>query len=117
MKSSLSIRKITILFLLLFTTACASVGLTPPQSVEDRIQYGKAGVASVYKSIAALATAEKINKAEGKQLLADADSVSAALNVAQVAFSQGDSKGADAALTSALLVLQNLQLQIKEKQP
>lgn len=115
MKLNSRAREITILFLLLMTTACASVGLTPPQSVEDRIQYGKAGVASVYKSIAALATADKINKTEGKKLLADADSVSASLNVAQLAYSQGDAKGADATLSSALLILQTLQLQIEEK--
>lgn len=111
-----NLKKVSFLLILTFAlSACASLGLTSPQTPEDKIQYTRANVASVYKSITLLATSGRITKAAGQKLIADADSVNASLSVAQMAMVSGDANQVDVALASALALLQTLQASLKTK--
>jgi len=100
------------LMLALLMASCAQLGLTPPQSTQDRIMYGYSQTTGVYQGIAQAVTAGSISKAQGMDAIKTVDGARAALDAANMANKAGDATGALKYLQTAMTVLQAIQAQL-----
>lgn len=107
MKKLLSI--IMLLTAVSFLPACETLGLAPAQNVGQQIAYGYSTLASVRSTTADLLVAKTIKVEDAKMVQALADDARVSLDIARNAIANGLPKDAQAALTLATSVLQQLQ--------
>jgi hypothetical protein len=102
----IALRKYWLLLLLL--TGCAQLGLTPPQTFEQKLAYGYAQVGGVRVSAANALSTGVITVADAKQVQTLADEARAALDASKLASSTGDTTTALGKLTLANGILTQL---------
>lgn len=103
-------RKLAILPLLLILTACASLGLAPASSFEERLAYAVSQNAAVRQTAAVSVERQEITVDDARRVLKITDEVRTALDAARLAAGAGDVSTAEGRLqlaTSILIELQN----------
>ena len=104
-----------LLALLLLVASCQQLGLTPPQTTEERIAYGITQVKGLQLSAAHALTAKVISKADAMNVLQLADAASDSLHVARALSTSGDASGALKNLQLAEGVIAQLQKYLTAK--
>ena len=94
---------------LVLFAACTQMGLTPAQSLDEKIAYGYGAVTSVRTSAAQAVTVGAISKADGSAVLAATDSARAVLDGASAASRYGDAPTAMTKLATATAIIAQLQ--------
>ena len=103
-------RKLAIIPLLLILTACASLGLAPASSFEERLAYAVSQNAAVRNTAAVSLERNEIALEDAQRVLKITDEVRTALDAARLAAGAGDVSTAEGRLqlaTSILIELQN----------
>lgn len=102
-------------FLLAFMTACASMGLATPQSLDQRIAYA-AGQVTAARGTAADALAGKtISVQDAESALRITDESKTFVDASRAALSAGDTQGAEARLALATSVLLAVKTYLEKK--
>lgn len=99
----------TLFILLLFLTGCASLGLTAPQTFDEKLAYAVGTHIAVQKAATQSLNAHAITSKEAEQVLKLADESRTVLNAAYAASQVGDMSGANAKLLMATSILTSLQ--------
>lgn len=103
-------RKLSIIPLLLILTACASLGLAPASSFEERLAYAVSQNAAVRNTAAVSLEKGEISLDDAKRVLKITDEARTALDAARLAAGVGDTSTAEGRLqlaTSILIEIQN----------
>ena len=95
--------------LLLLLAGCASLGLAPAQSFDQRLAYVQSGVTSARTSVAHALAAGTLKSADGQKALELTDEARAAVEAARTAQVSGDTTTAQQKLMLATSVLTQLQ--------
>lgn len=95
--------------LLALLSACASVGITPPQSLDQRLAYAAGQVTGIRSATANALDAKTITSQDAEKVLKMTDESKALIDAARAANSAGDVQGAEGRLTLAINVLAALQ--------
>jgi len=103
-----------IVLLLLGLTACASLGLAPARSLDDRLAYAYAVHTAVVEVISSAAQTGQLHPIEARQAANLAENSRQLLDAAK-AIEQADAKGSSAKLTLATAVLDQLQTYLKSR--
>lgn len=102
--------------ILLALSACASLGLEPAASLEDRIAYAVSNNAAVRNSAATSAQLGEISREDAARVLAITDQVRLSLNAARVAAGSGDFETAEGRLQLASAILIEVQNFLRSRQ-
>lgn len=109
-------RKLAILFPLLFLlTACASLGLAPASSFEERLAYAVSQNAAVRNTAAASLERNEITLGDAQRVLKITDEVRTALDAARLASGVGDVSSAEGRLQLATAILVELQNYLRSR--
>lgn len=103
-------RKLALLPFLFILTACASLGLAPASSFEERLAYAVSQNAAVRQTAAVSVERQEITVDDARRVLKITDEVRTALDAARLAAGAGDVSTAEGRLqlaTSILIELQN----------
>lgn len=95
--------------IILNLTGCESIGLTQPQSVEQRLVYAYSTHTATLEAAATGVATGRLSAADGEQVLRLADESRLLLDGARIAAGAGDTSTAEGRLTLALGVLTQLQ--------
>lgn len=98
--------------LLAFMAGCSTFQLEKPQSVEDRIQYGKAGVSAAYRTLGDLVAARSVNSAQGASLFAKIEAVEKQVDLASELLRGGKPTDALSTVNLALTALTTLRAEL-----
>lgn len=90
---------------LMFLAGCAQLGLEKPQSLEDRIQYGKASVSAAYRTIGDMVGAKTLTAAKGAQAFAKVEAVEKQVLLAETLLKGGKPTDALSTINLALAAL------------
>lgn len=101
--------------LLFLLTSCASVGLQPATTVDERIAYAVSQNAAIRQTAANSLDAGDIQLADAQYVLKTTDETRAFLNAAKDASGAGDIKTAEGRLLVATNVLTALQTYLRTK--
>lgn len=96
-------------WLLIILSACASIGLAPPTTFEDRLAYAVSQNAAVRQAAANSYDAREISQDDARRVLAITDQVRSALDAARIASEAGDPKTAEGRLQLATTILVEIQ--------
>lgn len=103
-------RKLAILFPLLFLlTACASLGLAPASTFEERLAYAVSQNAAVRNAAAVSLERQEIALEDAQRVLKITDEVRTALDAARFANDAGDPSTAEGRLQLATAILVEIQ--------
>lgn len=108
-------RKLAIIPLLLILTACASLGLAPASSFEERLAYAVSQNAAVRETAAVSVERNEIAVEDAKRVLKITDEVRTALDAARLAAGAGDVSTAEGRLQLATSILVNLQAYLRSR--
>jgi hypothetical protein len=111
-----SIQLLACTLLLTVIAACGTLGLQAPQSVEDRLQYGKASVSAAYRTLGDLVAARTVSGAEGAEYFGKLDSVEQQLKLAESLAKNGKPTDAQSTITLALNALVAIRSELASKQ-
>jgi hypothetical protein len=108
-------RKLFALPFLLILTACASLGLAPASTFEDKLAYAVSQNAAVRHAAANALTAGDIEVSDAENVLKITDEARTLLDAARVANGIGDISTAEARLSLATTILVKLQAYLRER--
>lgn len=108
-------RKLLVLPFILLLTACASLGLAPASSFEDKLAYAVSQNAAVRQAAANALTAGDIELSDAQNVLKITDESRSLLDAARVASGLGDLSTAEARLSLATTILVKLQAYLRER--
>ena len=100
---------------LLLLAGCASLGLAPASSFEDRLAYAVSQNAAVRKTAAVSLENGEIALEDAQRVLKLTDEVRTALDAARLASGAGDISTAEGRLQLATSVLVNLQAYLRSR--
>jgi hypothetical protein len=109
------VRKLAIIPLLLILTACASLGLAPASSFEERLAYAVSQNAAVRETAAVSLERNELALEDAKRVLKITDEVRTALDAARLAAGAGDVSTAEGRLQLATSILVNLQAYLRSR--
>jgi hypothetical protein len=101
--------------LIVLLSGCASLGLAPASSFDERLAYAVSQNAAVRQAAANSLKAGDIDKADAQNVLELTDQSRAILDAARVASGLGDLKTAEARLSLASVILVKLQSYLRER--
>lgn len=108
--------KVSALAILLFlVSACASIGLAPPSTFEDRLAYAVSQNAAVRTAAANSLKAGDISKDDAQRVLKITDEIRAALDAANLAVNTGDTSTAEGRLQLATALLVEIQKYLRSQ--
>ncbi len=107
--------KLAIVPLLFLLTACASLGLAPAASFEERLAYAVSQNAAVRNAAAASLERQEIALDDAQRVLKITDEVRTALDAARVASGAGDVSTAEGRLQLATAILIELQTFLRSR--
>lgn len=108
-------RKFAFLPLLLILTACASLGLAPASTFEERLAYAVSQNAAVRQAAAVSLENGEISLEDAQYVLKLTDESRKLLDAARLASGVGDVSTAEGRLSVAVSVLTNLQAYLRSK--
>ena len=108
-------RKLAIIPLLLILTACASIGLAPASSFEERLAYAVSQNAAVRSAAAVSLENRELSLEDAQRVLKITDEVRTALDAARLAAGAGDVSTAEGRLQLATSILVNLQAYLRAR--
>lgn len=108
-------RKLAIVPLLLILTACASIGLAPASSFEERLAYAVSQNAAVRNAAAVSRENQELALEDAQRVLKITDEVRTALDAARLAAGAGDVSTAEGRLQLATSILVNLQSYLRNR--
>lgn len=109
-------RKLAILFPLLFLlTACASLGLAPASSFEERLAYAVSQNAAVRNAAAVSLEKNEIALSDAQRVLKITDEIRTTLDAAKLASGAGDVSTAEGRLQLATAILLELQNYLRSR--
>lgn len=108
-------RKLAILPLLLILTACASLGLAPASTFEERLAYAVSQNAAVRETAAVSLERNELALEDARRVLKITDEVRTALDAARLAAGAGDVSTAEGRLQLATSILVNLQAYLRSR--
>jgi hypothetical protein len=109
------VRKIAIIPLLLILTACASLGLAPASTFEERLAYAVSQNAAVRNTAAVSLERNELSLEDAQRVLKITDEVRTALDAARLAAGAGDVSTAEGRLQLATSILVNLQAYLRSR--
>jgi len=109
-------KKLLLLVCVAVLAGCAALGLEKPQSTEDQLRYGQAGVSAAYKTIADLKVAGSITVDEGIGLFKKTEAVELQLAAAETLLKGPQAGTAAGKITLALQALLLVQNELKKRQ-
>jgi hypothetical protein len=110
------VRKLATLFPLLFLlTACASLGLAPASSFDQRLAYAVSQNAAVRNAAAVSLERREIALEDAQRVLKITDEVRTALDAARLASGAGDPSTAEGRLQLATAILIELQNYLRKQ--
>ena len=109
-------RSRAVLWLLALVTACAPIGVSTPQSFDERLAAGVATVSAVRTTTTALLREERISADDAQRVQAQADNAREGLEEARKLHAS-DPDGGSARLASARSDLQALQMYLNSRRP
>lgn len=109
------LRKLSILPLLLVIAACASLGLAPASSFEERLAYAVSQNAAVRNTAAVSLEHGEIALEDAQRVLKITDEVRTALDAARLAAGAGDTSTAEGRLQLATAILIELQNYLRSR--
>lgn len=108
-------RKLAIIPLLLILTACASLGLAPASSFEERLAYAVSQNAAVRNTAAVSLERNEIALEDAQRVLKITDEIRTALDAARLAAGAGDVSTAEGRLQLATSILINVQAYLRSR--
>lgn len=103
--------------LLTVFAGCAQVGLAKPESLEDQLRYGQAGVSAAYKTIGDLKSQGAISTDQGISMFKRAETMERDLAAGEALLKvPGGSGAASSKITLALQALTVLQAELRARQ-
>lgn len=108
--------KLAILSILGILFGCASLGLAPAKSFEQKVAYAYGVHTAVLQSAANAVNHKDITPEEGRQVLTLADESRVLLDASRQAFHIGDIDTANGKLMLATSILSQLQAYLRSKQ-
>lgn len=108
-------RKFAIVPLLLILTACASLGLAPASTFEERLAYAVSQNAAVRETAAVSLERNELAPEDARRVLKITDEVRTALDAARLAAGAGDVSTAEGRLQLATSILVNLQAFLRSR--
>lgn len=102
-------------FVLLLITGCAQLGLTQPQTFEEKLAYAYGTHTAVLQSAAAGVNGKTLSSADGSQVLKLADESRSILDAARIANKAGDINTANGKLLLATSILTQLQAYLQAR--
>ena len=108
-------RKLAIVPILLILTACASLGLAPASSLEERLAYAVSQNAAVRETAAVSLERNELALEDARRVLKITDEVRTALDAARLAAGAGDVSTAEGRLQLATSILINLQAYLRSR--
>jgi hypothetical protein len=109
------VRKLAIIPFLLLLTACASLGLAPASTFEERLAYAVSQNAAVRNAAAASLERNEIALEDAQRVLKITDEVRTALDAARLASGAGDVSTAEGRLQLATAILIELQNYLRSR--
>jgi hypothetical protein len=109
------VRKLALVPLLLILTACASLGLAPASSFEERLAYAVSQNAAVRETAAVSLENQELSLEDAQRVLKITDEVRTALDAARLAAGAGDVSTAEGRLQLATSILVNLQAYLRSR--
>jgi hypothetical protein len=109
------VRKLAIIPLLFLIAACASLGLAPASSFEERLAYAVSQNAAVRETAAVSLERNEIALEDARRVLKITDEVRTALDAARLAAGAGDVSTAEGRLQLATSILVNLQTYLRSR--
>jgi hypothetical protein len=109
------VRKLAIIPLLLILTACASLGLAPASSFEERLAYAASQNAAVRNAAAVSLERNEIALEDAQRVLKITDEIRTALDAARLAAGAGDVSTAEGRLQLATSILINVQAFLRSR--
>jgi hypothetical protein len=107
--------KLSIVPVLLILTACASLGLAPASTFEERLAYAVSQNAAVREAAAVSVERKELSVDDAKRVLKITDEVRTALDAARLAAGAGDVSTAEGRLQLATSILVNLQTYLRSR--
>lgn len=101
--------------LLLILTACASLGLAPASTFEERLAYAVSQNAAVRETAAISLERNELALEDARRVLKITDEVRTALDAARLAAGAGDVSTAEGRLQLATSILVNLQAYLRSR--
>lgn len=98
--------------LMMFLAGCSSLQLEKPQSVEDRVQYAKAGVAAAYRTLGDLIAARSVAPDQGAALFSKLEGVEKQVGLADTLLRAGKPTDALSTVNLALNALTALRAEL-----
>lgn len=108
-------RKLALIPLLFLLTACASLGLAPASTFEERLAYAVSQNAAVRTAAAVSLERNEIALADAQRVLKITDEVRTALDAAKLASGLGDTSTAEGRLQLATAILIELQNYLRSR--
>ena len=99
----------------LLLAACAQLGLQAPQNLDDRIQYGRAGVTAAYRTLGDSVAAKSVTAAQATRAFATIESVEKDLALGEQLLRDGKPKDAEATVRLALNALLLIRTELAKK--
>ena len=97
------------LFALLLISACASLGITQPQSLDQRLAYTTGQITGIRSAAATAVESRAISADDGEKVLKMTDDAKALVDGAKTALAAGDQTAAESKLVLATSVLTALR--------
>lgn len=108
-------RKLLFAPLLVILTACASLGLAPASSFEERLAYAVSQNAAVRNAAAVSLERNELAQEDAQRVLKITNEVRTALDAARLAAGAGDVSTAEGRLQLAASILVNLQAYLRSR--
>lgn len=116
MKAFRSFHLLACALMLSLLAACSSLGLQAPQSVEDRLQYGKASVSAAYRTLGDAVSARVVSVDQANDYFKRLEGVEHQLRLAETLARTGKSIDAQSTITLALNALVLIRTELASKQ-
>lgn len=101
---------------LMVLAGCSQFALEKPQSVEDRLQYAKAGIAASYRTLGDVVGARTVSASRGAKLFADLDAAEKQVALAETLLKGGKPQDALSTINFALAALTAVRAQLAAKE-
>lgn len=108
-------RKFAVFPFILLLTACASLGLAPASTFNDKLAYAYGSYAAVQQAAATSLNNAEISSKDAENILALADKAKVVLDGARVAAAAGDAHTAEGRLQLAVSILAELQTYLRSR--
>jgi hypothetical protein len=106
-----------ILVMVMGISACAQLGLTAPQSLEDRVQYGKATVSAAYRTVGDQVASKQLTSDKGQAYFARLDQAEKQVTLAESLMKNGKPTDAMMTINLALAALVAIKGELEAKKP